>query len=346
MPKPEALSSRGRIAKLKTFFQFVQNQRRNTARVRSELSRLDPDSIHLNGGEAEWSKTGFHAKSGENFRVIVSGHLWLAKPLSLAFNAGEAVWVRIGGSGPIRKVFGPETVFCAWANGPVEVMAKGLSFWTSGSGAYTPRKRKAAASHVGVQILPTSDPADMHDLPQGWEHHWQIGEGRVFGRVKDGQAAPDDSTAVSVDTQGDVGILCYEMEREFKPGLTLSWEWLIENLPSPVAEDLVFTHDYLSIAVEFDNGLDLTYMWSAELPTEHVFQCPLDGWCDLETHWVIRSGEEGLGQWLPESRDLWADYPRAISGALPYKVVKVWLIANSIFARRHAKAAFRNIKLG
>ncbi len=345
MSKPDALTKRGMFSRFGTFLKFARNQRRNAARIASELSPLDPEAMPLDGGETDWRDTGFRAEKGVNFRVTVSGHLWLAKPLALGFDADQVIWIRIGGKGPIRKVFGPETVFSAWADGPVEVMAKGLSFWTSDSGSYTPAKRKASAGNVGVQVAATEDAADEHDLPPGWVHHWQIGEGRVYRTAETEAGSIADDTAVRVDTQGDVGILCYEMEREFKPGLTLSWSWLIENLPSSVAEDMVFTHDYLSIAVEFDNGLDLTYMWSSELPEEFVFQGPLDGWCDLETHWVVRSGQDGLGQWQDESRDLWADYPRAIPGEMPKRTVKVWLIANSIFGRNRAGAKFRNIKM-
>lgn len=40
----------------------------------------------------------------------------------------------------------------------------------------------------------------------------------------------------------------------------------MDLLPSEVREDTLTTHDYMSIAVEFDNGQDITCYWSAELP--------------------------------------------------------------------------------
>jgi hypothetical protein len=42
-----------------------------------------------------------------------------------------------------------------------------------------------------------------------------------------------------------------------------------------VAEDTLPTHDYLSVAVEFENGQDLSYFWSAALPPESNFRCPI-----------------------------------------------------------------------
>jgi hypothetical protein len=52
---------------------------------------------------------------------------------------------------------------------------------------------------------------------------------------------------------------------------------------------------YLSIAVEFENGQDLTYYWSAALPEETAYRCPLPWWDRHETHIAMRSGSAGLG---------------------------------------------------
>ena len=34
----------------------------------------------------------------------------------------------------------------------------------------------------------------------------------------------------------------------------LSWRWIVEELPSRLPEDQLTSHDYLSIAAEFDDG--------------------------------------------------------------------------------------------
>jgi hypothetical protein len=119
----------------------------------------------------------------------------------------------------------------------------------------------------------------------------------------------------------------------------------VEQLPSKLAEHIQPTHDYLSIAVEFDNGLDLTWMWSASLPVDTVFQCPLPWWDQRETHWVVRSGTADLGHWLSERRMLLADYQQAIGGTPPKEIVAVWLIANSVFQRGVGKCQYREIVL-
>jgi len=60
---------------------------------------------------------------------------------------------------------------------------------------------------------------------------------------------------------------------------------------------------------------------------------------------VVRSGAAGLGQWRDESRAIAADYAEAIGGDMPRRVVKVWLIANSVFQRRAGRARFRSIRV-
>ncbi len=137
----------------------------------------------------------------------------------------------------------------------------------------------------------------------------------------------------------------YPVELPLGDDLSLQWEWKVDQLPSKLPEHIQPTHDYLSIAIEFDNGLDLTYMWSSELAVDTIFQCPLPWWDQRETHWVLRNNPAELGRWLHERRDVQADYRRAIGGSLPEKVVAVWLIANSAFQRGEGDCQYRGIQL-
>ncbi|MDE3114196.1 MAG: DUF3047 domain-containing protein, partial [Pseudomonadota bacterium] len=92
-------------------------------------------------------------------------------------------------------------------------------------------------------------------------------------------------------------------------------------------------------------GRDLTYYWSSSLAEGTVFHCPLPWWSERETHWVLRSGSRELGRWLNERRSVKADYEKAIGGMMPARIVRVWLIANSVFQRGHGIADFADIAL-
>ena len=110
-------------------------------------------------------------------------------------------------------------------------------------------------------------------------------------------------------------------------------------------EDTKITHDYLSIALEFDDGQDLTWYWSGALPEGFAYRCPLDYWRKRETHIVVRTGATNLGSWVDEERDVLADHQAAIGGLAPARVVNAWIIGVSLFQGGRARAGFRDIEL-
>jgi len=276
-------------------------------------------------------------REGQGFTVDARGAVWMSRPLSLGFEPRTALWVRIAGRAPVRKLIGNRTTSVAWAEGPVELLVKGLSEWANEAGDLLPGARGGLTGSIDVAVAawPDAPRPDETGAPAGWRHLWRLGEGRIFAGTPDG---------IEVATHGDVGILQLDCDVPLAEETNLRWSWRVDELPSRLPEDLAPTHDYLSIAVEFEDGRDLTYMWSAALPEGHVFRCPLDWWCERETHWVQRSGMAGLGRWLDEGRPL-AEDCRRVYGRTPGRVVRVWLIANSVFQRRTGRARFRDISL-
>jgi hypothetical protein len=172
--------------------------------------------------------------------------------------------------------------------------------------------------------------------PRDWSYLWFLGPAEIY-RADEG--------AICCRTRRDVGLIVKDAPLPFTPDVRLRWSWNVERLPSRRGEDRLETHDYLSIAVEFDNGQDITYLWSSELPVGKSFRCPIPTWTGRETHVVVRSGPEGLGEWLAEERDLYADYAAAIGGPTPAKITRVWLIAVSFFQRDEGACRYRDIAL-
>ena len=176
--------------------------------------------------------------------------------------------------------------------------------------------------------------------PGGWDYLWYLGPGEIYRPAR----TPDGAPAIRCDTHGDVGIRRRAVDVALQPGVRLDWRWRVDRLPADLREDSLPSHDYLSIAVEFDEGQDLTYYWSAALPVGTVYRCPLPTWRDKETQVVVRSGATDLGRWLDESRDLHEDYHRIIAGPAR-SVVRVWLIANSLFLRGRGQCEYAGIAL-
>jgi hypothetical protein len=176
--------------------------------------------------------------------------------------------------------------------------------------------------------------------PNGWEHLWYLGPSEIYQSGRCDTGAP----SICCETRGDGAILRHAAAMPLEAGTRLAWRWRVERLPSTLREDSLPSHDYLSIAVEFDDGQDLTYYWSSGLPVGTVYRCPLPTWADKETHVVVRSGPIGLGEWHAESRDLFEDYRLCIGGPAR-SVVRIWLIANSLFQRGHGKCEYAGIAL-
>ena len=186
------------------------------------------------------------------------------------------------------------------------------------------------------------------DAPAGWSFLPEVaayGGGNIF-HVRARAARGEPARQMQVVTRQNAAILTHDAEVPVTDATTLKWRWNFRQIPSALPEINAANHDYISIAVKFDNGQDLTYMWSAVLPAGTGFHCPLPGWEHRETHVVIHSGEKDLGRWLAEERPVLADYKKNIDGPPPGRITQVWLIANSFIQKGRGAASFGDISLG
>lgn len=194
--------------------------------------------------------------------------------------------------------------------------------------------------------------AQGRTAPEGWSYLWHLGEAEIFRAG----VAPGGGLSVRCHTHRDVGILQRNVDFELTPDTRIAWRWKVDELPARLREDTTPTHDYLSLAIEFDNGLDLSYYWSASLPRERFYACPLENWKHKETHLVVRSGRAGLGEWQSEDRAIHTDYHRAIGthraigkgavgSAQATRITRVWFIAVSLFQRNTGRCEYTDIRL-
>ena len=316
-----------------------------------------------------WHDTGIDLAPGDPVTVLADGRVFLSRALDIWVGPAFQLWYRIGEGGPVFRGTRATHTFTAREHGRLWLASYFPGEWADPSGRLgTPVEDYARVSGgLSAVVLRWKPGTDVHDLfrdfardtrvpglvlaeaerfdqpvatPEPWDYLWYLGPGEIFrpGRTTDGRAAID------CHTHGDVGILHREARVPLTPGTRLRWSWRVDELPLDLAEDTLPSHDYLSIAVEFDDGQDLTYYWSAALPEGTVYRCPLPTWRDKETHVVVRSGGRDLGRWLDEERDLYADYARIIGGPA-HEVVRVWLIANSLFQRGHGRCEYASIRL-
>lgn len=321
----------------------------------------------VEGTATKWTDTGLRIEAGEEVTLLAQGRLAMSGPLDIWVGPRMGLWGRIG-DGKVFKVPAEASTLRAETSGNLRLIARPPGEWASPEGRFLPGHEDPSASGTidvmaikwrrsaeeglarlvacGLKgslgsLLAAAEDRIRHgvETPEGWHYLWRLGDGELYDKGK-----PEEEACIHCRTAADVGILQIPAERHLTDSLKLEWEWIAHELPSALPEHIQPTHDYLSIAVEFDNGLDLTYMWSAALPEDTIFQCPLEWWDERETHWVVRTKKD-LGRWLPEARSIKADYERAIGGKVPEKVVQVWLIANSVFQRRPGRCDYRAIRL-
>ncbi len=342
---------------------------RELARAVATLGDVVSESkwIRMPASEPPWRDTGVTVQPGEYVSVFAAGRTYASRPLDVWVTPKTQLWVRIGESGPIRSSSRNSNTLRADVAGRLYLGNYFPNDWKDSSGARVQddavyrsvsgemvilvvRWRGSALDGLDAMIR-AGDPlgaassereriAHGPAAPDGWHYLWHLGDAEIFRPFTD----PSGAHGLHCETRADVGILQRESPFPLRPDTTLSWRWRVDSLPGVLREDTVPSHDYLSIAVEFENGLDLTYYWSKELPVGSHYWCPLPNWKAREHHVVVRSGSAGLGEWHSERRDLQADAVRYL-GAHPGNVVSVWLIAVSIFKRQTGVCAYSDVRL-
>ena len=321
--------------------------------------------IQVPSNQPPWLDTGIDFAAGDRVSTFAFGTTAL-KDTTIAFPAALQVWSRIGDDGKIFRGARASNSYRVEKGGRLYAGTSFPGEFASPTGALavppeTYRmaegvlnflvvrwqtepldglKRLAQSGDVKGMVAEEIDRfANQVPVPKGWEYLWFIGPSEIYKECSEHGHA----NAICCHSANTGALLTKDCVVPLKPGTKLSWSWRMEQLPSQLAEDTFSTHDYLSVAVEFDNGQDITYFWSCELPLETTFRCPIPTWTHRETHVVVRSGLEDLGKWLSEERDLFADYAERIGGPMPGKIVKVWLIAVCIFQQAEGKCQFADI---
>jgi hypothetical protein len=180
----------------------------------------------------------------------------------------------------------------------------------------------------------------QRELPVGFTYLPEVGEANVFEKFAEGPRR-----GVHSITGAEAGIIRKPVDLPLTATTEIEFDWKYVTLPALGPETDAAVHDYHSIAVEFDNGQDLTWFWSRELAPGTKFRCPLPNWDQRETHIVLRSGQRGLGEWETHRRPILADYTEAVGGEKPARIVAVWFIANSYFGKKPGEAYFANVRL-
>jgi hypothetical protein len=320
--------------------------------------------VRVEANSEPWAATGLDASQGAPITWLVNGDSWILAPEGPHLDAGFQLRVRTGLRGPALTGTGPTFTAAAPHDGPIEVCSlypgelreddriiydpdlprelfgggfdTVVAAWPSGADVAERLVDAATNDRTGLCAREFERIGDPIAPPARWEPHRHI---PLVGLHRQHHGEVD------VHSRGQVEIICREARATLTETLKLRWRWRMDQLPASGAENTIFTHDYMSVAVEFDDGRDLTYHWSVGLPPETSYCCPLAHWREREWHLVVRSGTTGIGEWQTEERALRADRNKAIGGAPPLEVVRVWLIVTCLCGGGEARGSYADIEL-
>jgi hypothetical protein len=319
----------------------------------------DARALELQAGRPPWTNTGLRAQPGEEVTWMVRGRASLGV---VRVDAPSTFGLRIG-DGPIRSM--PAESGAAMAPGGGEVRVTNLfpgepledgsvaldrtpfrlvrgtwtvvvAAWPKGLDVSDALRTVCARDATGLCDAELARRAAPLDPPEGWDLHPRLPRSHVHHHCDEG---------LCTELERSVGIVRTPVDVPVTETLHVRWSWRVDTLPSALPEDTLLTHDYVSVALEFDDGKDMTWQWSAALPVGFAYTCPLDHWRHREFHVVARSGSGDLGRWVDEDRPVLADHRVAIGGPIPRRVVRAWLIGVAIFQGGIGKATYRSLEL-
>ena len=309
-----------------------------------------------------WTATGIRVSRGEAVTWLAWGRAYLIRPLGLGAGPSLGLLGRVE-DGPPQTSAGETFTFTADRDGPIEFGGRfpgelqedgsitvDRAHYRLMRGHFTAvvaRWAREPDPMAALQALAARDPSGLCAVeaarmanplcpPHGWEHHPLLGREDVYRSSANGIAA---------DCRHTNAIIRRPAEAALTPSLRLRWSWRVDELPSRLPEDTQLTHDYISVALEFDDGRDLTWHWSCALPEGFAYRCPLEHWRHRETHIVVRSGTTDVGRWVDDERPILGDHQAAIGGPVPERVVRAWLLSGSLFQGGTARAEFGRMEL-
>ena len=318
------------------------------------------------GNQPPWQATGLTVQRGQAYSLFADGLIhWSKRYPHLHGGPSFHLWARINPSGRAVNLTSNSDTFVADTSGELELGIY-MGMWADEIGSlkskddlYRPlsgeldvvvvlhhsdplKSLESLCQQTGTPVAIVTEAARLRSpdkTPHGWHYLHEAGYANIYQ-----QQQTSNGRVVHAHANNDQGILRHPVDFPLTPTTTLQWRWRVEEHPSTDPEDQAISHDYISLAAEFDNGRDLTWIWSSCLKPGTFFQCPIKVWQDRETHYVIRSCNDKLHQWYSETRNVYDDVAESM-GPPAERITAVWLIALSTFHHRVARASFAAITL-
>jgi len=166
------------------------------------------------------------------------------------------------------------------------------------------------------------------DFEKGLTKRW---EPVKFEGLTEYSVRKDDGNAVlQARAASSASGLGTKAEFALKPNTTFTWRWKIDKTPPGASDDTKKTFDHtVRLFVAFKTSLGpprtINYVWANKTAAGKTFQHPSSSRARFI---VLESGDTKAGQWIKESRDLYADW-KSLFGDEPPNVVSIGLMTDS-----------------
>lgn len=333
--------------------------------TQAALARHQPGpwaSLSLSSSQSQWLPTGLEVQRGRKVTVFGFGE---RTDGSFRIEPRNIAWLRIGEDGEVQKLASNQFSFEPSRSGELFLtIPPPFTFWENPQGRFPDHVKNSSATPLDMKFIAVEWPRAHEDaleqismakgdvfhlalerlrnpklLPEGFSYLWYLGKSDVFERFK-----ARNRVGIRAHARNNWGIVKKPLDLPLRKDSEISFEWLYSTLPAHGLETKASHHDYLSVAVEFDNGQDITWFWSSNLEVGTGFRCPYPWWNERETHIVVQSGQDALGEWHEHRRNIREDYKHHVGDELPNRIVGVWFIATSL-SQTPAVATFASVMI-
>ncbi len=195
-------------------------------------------------------------------------------------------------------------------------------------------------SSAGNGLMRVEIKAGPGSAPEGWQlKEWH-------GHAEFSVVAEGSDTAIHMKSDHASGAIYKDIEFDIKDYPMLHWKWKAVKLPEG-ADVRVKSKDDQAVQVyvlfprwpAIINGRVLGYIWDTSAPAGSFIQSTKSS---NTRYVVIRSGNDGVGQWFTEQRNVYEDYKKSF-GEEPPPVGSVSVMIDSDDMRTTAESYVRDI---
>jgi len=206
-------------------------------------------------------------------------------------------------------------------------------------------KRQLVIAIFLSALVATADASErlLGEFQDGWRDRWSermlSTRRNTFGVVEEG----DGNRALQIKSDSSASALGYDLRNSSSVGRRLSWRWRVDTDAVHARNERERSgDDYRArVLVVFDRDRALCYVWASSEPVGSVFPSPAD---ERVTTFVLRTGDDHVGQWQMEERDIERDY-RSVWGESPAMLSAVALIVDTDDTDSQATTRFDDVVL-